>query len=63
LFDALVNYVSTLAEEGVESLEDLEKSENFKKYWVNGNPTQYCGKINSFSECYVASYAYGCKSF
>ncbi len=45
-FDALVNYVSTLAEEGVESLEDLEKSDNFKKYWVNGNPTQYCGKDN-----------------
>lgn len=45
-FDALVNYVSTLAEEGVESLEDLEKSDNFKKYWVNGNPTQFCGKDN-----------------
>lgn len=38
-FDALVNYVSTLgwpAEEG-----------DFEKYWVNGAPTQYCGKDNT----------------
>jgi methionyl-tRNA synthetase len=38
-FDALVNYISTLGwpiREG-----------NFEKYWVNGNPTQYCGKDNT----------------
>lgn len=37
-FDALVNYISTLgwpSEDG-----------NFKKYWVEGTPTQYCGKDN-----------------
>jgi methionyl-tRNA synthetase len=37
-FDALVNYISTLGwPEGVE---------NFKKYWVDGTPIQYCGKDN-----------------
>ncbi len=46
-FDALTNYVSTLAEEGVETLEDLEKSEKFIKYWKEGTPTQYCGKDNT----------------
>ena len=46
-FDALTNYVSTLAEEGIETLEELEKSENFKKFWVEGTPTQYCGKDNT----------------
>ncbi|MES2315472.1 MAG: methionine--tRNA ligase [Patescibacteria group bacterium] len=37
-FDALTNYISTLGwpeEEG-----------DYSKYWVNGNPTQYCGKDN-----------------
>ncbi len=37
-FDALVNYISTLGwpnEEG-----------DFKKYWLDGTPTQYCGKDN-----------------
>jgi methionyl-tRNA synthetase len=37
-FDALTNYISTLGwpvEEG-----------DFEKYWVNGTPTQYCGKDN-----------------
>ena len=37
-FDALVNYISTLGwpnEEG-----------NFERYWLNGTPTQYCGKDN-----------------
>jgi methionyl-tRNA synthetase len=40
-FDALVNYISTLGwgAGGEES--------NFQKYWVNGNPTQYCGKDNT----------------
>lgn len=37
-FDALVNYISTLGWP--------EDKENFKKYWENGNPTQYCGKDN-----------------
>ncbi len=51
-FDALVNYISTLGwpentphlvEEGVGG-----GDENlFEKYWVNGNPTQYCGKDNT----------------
>jgi methionyl-tRNA synthetase len=38
-FDALVNYISTLGwpnEEG-----------NFKDFWVEGTPTQYCGKNNT----------------
>ncbi len=39
-FDALVNYISTLGWP-----EDKEK--NFKKYWIHGNPTQYCGKDNT----------------
>ena len=37
-FDALTNYISTLGwptEDG-----------DFKKYWVEGTPTQYCGKDN-----------------
>lgn len=46
-FDALTNYVSTLTEEGIETLEDLEKSEKFIKYWKEGTPTQYCGKDNT----------------
>jgi methionyl-tRNA synthetase len=37
-FDALVNYVSTLGWP--------ENDEQFKKFWVNGNPTQYAGKDN-----------------
>jgi methionyl-tRNA synthetase len=37
-FDALVNYISTLGWP--------DNLENFNTYWVNGNPTQYCGKDN-----------------
>lgn len=37
-FDALVNYISTLGWP--------ENKENFDAFWVNGNPTQYCGKDN-----------------
>jgi methionyl-tRNA synthetase len=37
-FDALVNYISTLGWP--------ENTDNFEKYWINGNPTQYCGKDN-----------------
>lgn len=46
-FDALTNYVSTLAENGIDTLKDLEKSEKFIKYWQEGTPTQYCGKDNT----------------
>ncbi|MFA6253848.1 MAG: methionine--tRNA ligase [Candidatus Paceibacterota bacterium] len=38
-FDALVDYISTLG--WPDSLE------NFEKYWVDGTPTQYCGKDNN----------------
>ncbi len=38
-FDALTNYISTLSWP--------EDAENFEKYWVNGVPTQYCGKDNT----------------
>jgi methionyl-tRNA synthetase len=40
-FDALTSYISTLGwpDEG-------GKENQFEKYWVNGNPTQYCGKDN-----------------
>lgn len=37
-FDALVSYISTLGWP--------EDNENFQKFWVNGTPTQYCGKDN-----------------
>jgi methionyl-tRNA synthetase len=38
-FDALTNYVSTLGWP--------EEKEQFEKFWVKGNPTQYCGKDNN----------------
>ena len=38
-FDALVNYISTLGWP--------DQLENFEKYWINGTPTQYCGKDNT----------------
>lgn len=37
-FDALVNYISTLGWP--------EDNTKFEKYWINGTPTQYCGKDN-----------------
>jgi len=37
-FDALVNYISTLGWP--------ENVEQFKEYWIEGMPTQYCGKDN-----------------
>ncbi|HBD25173.1 MAG: methionine--tRNA ligase [Candidatus Zambryskibacteria bacterium RIFOXYD1_FULL_40_13] len=37
-FDALVNYISTLGWP--------ENKENFEEFWINGTPTQYCGKDN-----------------
>jgi len=38
-FDALVNYISTLGWP--------KTAGDFEKYWVHGNPTQYCGKDNT----------------
>jgi methionyl-tRNA synthetase len=44
-FDALVNYISTL---GWFTCVGRPNEENlFEKYWVNGTPTQYCGKDNT----------------
>lgn len=37
-FDALTNYISTLG---------WPESGDFEKFWVNGTPTQYCGKDNT----------------
>ncbi len=37
-FDALTSYISTLGWP--------TDNDNFSKYWVNGNPTQYCGQDN-----------------
>ena len=39
-FDALTNYISTLGW-------GTDNEENFKKFWLEGNPTQYCGKDNT----------------
>lgn len=39
-FDALTNYISTL---GWPS----DQKGDFKKYWTEGTPTQYCGKDNT----------------
>ena len=38
-FDALTNYISTLGWP--------EDNQQFEKYWINGTPTQYCGKDNT----------------
>ena len=38
-FDALANYISTLGWP--------ENSEQFQRFWVDGTPTQYCGKDNT----------------
>ena len=38
-FDALVNYLSALGWP--------ETTEQFEKFWLNGTPTQYCGKDNT----------------
>jgi methionyl-tRNA synthetase len=43
-FDALINYISTL---GWLFDSAQGKPNLFEKYWVNGNPTQYCGKDNT----------------
>lgn len=38
-FDALTNYINTL--------DWQDNKDQFEKYWVNGTPTQYCGKDNT----------------
>ncbi len=38
-FDALTNYINTLGWP--------DEKGNFENFWVNGNPTQYCGKDNT----------------
>ncbi|MFA6077229.1 MAG: methionine--tRNA ligase [Candidatus Paceibacterota bacterium] len=38
-FDALTNYISTLGWP--------ENQEQFERFWINGNPVQYCGKDNT----------------
>lgn len=38
-FDALTNYINTLGWPKIDG--------DFEKYWVNGTPTQYCGKDNT----------------
>lgn len=46
-FDALVNYISSLGWP-LANTQDLQSEDNlFQKFWVNGNPTQYCGKDNT----------------
>jgi len=42
-FDALVNYISTL---GWPNIIKEKEADLFDKYWINGTPTQYCGKDN-----------------
>ena len=45
-FDALTSYISTLGWHFSDA--QGEPGENlFEKYWVRGNPTQYCGKDNT----------------
>lgn len=52
-FDALVNYISTLGwpENTIPSASGISPSAGgeslFERFWVNGNPTQYCGKDNT----------------
>ncbi|MFA5937044.1 MAG: methionine--tRNA ligase [Candidatus Paceibacterota bacterium] len=52
-FDALVNYISTLGwpennmEKSLENTRDKISENLFQKFWINGNPTQYCGKDNT----------------
>jgi len=48
-FDALVNYISTLGWPNSPSPlkgEGRGEVDLFERYWVNGTPTQYCGKDN-----------------
>ncbi len=46
-FDALVNYISTLGwPYSAEASQGEPNEDLFQKFWVNGTPTQYCGKDN-----------------
>jgi methionyl-tRNA synthetase len=45
-FDALTSYISTLGWPFDEAQGEPEEN-LFEKYWVHGNPTQYCGKDNT----------------
>jgi len=45
-FDALVNYISTLGWPCSAKATQGEPENDFEKFWVNGMPTQYCGKDN-----------------
>ncbi len=46
-FDALTNYINTLGWP-LDSASGLRPEENlFEKFWINGTPTQYCGKDNT----------------
>ncbi len=38
-FDALTNYISTLGWP--------DQTKDFERYWIQGSPTQYCGKDNT----------------
>ncbi len=44
-FDALTNYISTLGWPQNENSEN-NAAGDFQKFWINGTPTQYCGKDN-----------------
>jgi methionyl-tRNA synthetase len=47
-FDALVNYISTLGWPASAIASAGKPDEDlFTKYWINGTPTQYCGKDNT----------------
>lgn len=45
-FDALVNYISTLGWPCSAEATQGEPENDFQKFWIHGNPTQYCGKDN-----------------
>jgi len=46
-FDALVNYISTLGWPASAEASAGKPENLFTKFWVNGTPTQYCGKDNT----------------
>ena len=47
-FDALTNYINTLGWPSSAKVSEGAASEDlFTKFWVNGTPTQYCGKDNT----------------
>lgn len=45
-FDALVNYISTLAWPAEALAKEAVADTLFETFWINGTPTQYCGKDN-----------------